>query len=306
MARRHGWKIVLRIEDLDGPRVKAGADREAVDILQWLGLDWDEGPYYQLHDLSRYRAAMERLAETDLIYPCTCTRSQIALAQSAPHGDEHELRYPGTCRPDPGGTKVICETNGEACWRLRVADAPVQFTDTIHGVMAINVQQQVGDFIVATKAGLPAYQLAVVVDDAAQRVTQVVRGDDLIRSTPRQILIHQALGLDPWPQYTHVPLVLGPDGRRLAKRHGDSRLARYRQEGVRAERILGLLASWSGAGLREPMAAATFADRFRLDALSRDPVTFTQDDERWLLEGTCLCSDMSGGRWMRQARAAAI
>ncbi len=292
LARQRGWRIVLRIEDLDGPRIKHQADRQAIDILRWLGLAWDEGPIRQRDDLGRYRAALDRLADRDLIYPCTCTRKEIEAAQSAPHGDEHELRYPGTCRPlDPRKIGSAAQRSGaDAChtaeaWRLIVPDRAIDFHDHFVGPQSINVQQLVGDFIVWSKNGLPAYQLAVVVDDAAQQVTQVVRGDDLIRSAPRQRLLYELLKLAPVPEYTHLPLVLGEDGRRLAKRHGDTRLASYRDLGVRAERLVGLLAGWCGLGERREMSAAEFADIFDLDRLSPGAVTCTADDDAWLRDG---------------------
>lgn len=292
LARQRGWEIVLRIEDLDGPRIKAGADRDAIEMLRWLGIDWDEGPTYQLADLSRYRAALEQLSNAGLIYPCRCTRSEVASAQSAPHGNG-EMRYPGTCRPTdcrvrpPGGTECAKGTNQpwDTCWRMIAPDGPMTFRDGFAGERSINVQQTVGDFVVATKAGLPAYQLAVVVDDAAQRVTHIVRGDDLLNSTPRQMLLYDALGFSPRPSYIHLPLVIGEDGRRLAKRHGDTRLAEYRRRGVRPERVIGLLAEWCGMAERREMDAAEFARGFDVNKMPHGPVTFTGADDRWLMEG---------------------
>ena len=165
-------------------------------------------------------------------------------------------------------------------------EGEVAFDDRFHGRQSVDVHEQVGDFIVASKAGLPAYQLAVVVDDARQGVTQVVRGDDLLRSTGRQLLLYRLLGLTPEPTYTHLPLVLGPDGRRLAKRHGDTRLDTYRKRGVRPQRIIGLLAWWCGI-TKHPteMDAAAFAQAFDLGTLGQDPVTFTEENEAWLLAG---------------------
>lgn len=284
MARQRGWRIVLRMEDLDGPRLKDGADELAIDLLGWLGMDWDEGPRWQKADLAPYHAALNRLAEAKRLYPCTCTRKEIRQAQSAPHGDEHELRYPGTCRPQTM-PDVSYQPSSDQAWRFVVPDEPVTFEDGFVGAQSINVQSQVGDFVVATKAGLPAYQLAVAVDDAADGVTDVVRGDDLLRSTPRQLLLYRALGLKNEPRYHHLPLVLGPDGRRLAKRHGDSRIDTYRREGVSAERIIGLIGQWCGLGERRPMPAAEFAQRFDLAKLPRTPVTFTEEEEHWLRNG---------------------
>ncbi len=285
LARQRRWRVVLRIEDLDTPRTKPAATQQAIDELAWLGLDWDDGPHDQWADLSPYRHALGELGARGLIYPCTCTRSEIERAQSAPHEDDHELRYPGTHRPaDP--RPIAYRPDDEVAWRLIVPDATVAFDDAVQGRIAINVQQQVGDFVVATKRGLPAYQLAVVVDDARQGVTDIVRGDDLLRSAARQLLLYDMLNRAPTPTYWHLPLVLGPDGRRLAKRHGDTRLALYRDRGVPAERLVGLLAAWSGVAPRRPMTAAAFAERFDLAALDRRPVTFTDDDDAWLLEQT--------------------
>lgn len=289
LAKQNGWRVVLRIEDLDGPRIKDQADTLAIDLLGWLGMDWDDGPYYQANDLAPYHAALSRLMEQGLIYPCTCTRKDIQEAQSAPHDDGHELRYPGTCRPTSDNERLtdggeLLKESRQA-WRVIVPDEAVHFVDRLHGPQDVDVYGQVGDFIVASKAGLPAYQLAVVIDDARQGVTQVVRGDDLIRSTGRQLLLYRLLGLGPVPAYTHLPLVLGDDGRRLAKRHGDTRLDHYRELGVPAERIIGLMAYWSSlTAKRVEMAASAFTEGFNLDRLGRDPVTFTKEDEAWLLE----------------------
>jgi glutamyl-tRNA synthetase len=277
----------MRIEDLDGPRIKSGAAEESLDLLTWLGLDWDEGPFYQLADLQPYQAAFSKLAVNGDIYPCTCTRKQIeAAALSAPHGDEHELRYPGTCRPqqrEPLSGAQLQQL--DSALRLRVPAGAVTFLDTFAGRQEFDIQQTVGDFLVRTKQSLPSYQLAVVVDDARQGIDQVVRGDDLLSSTPRQMLLNEKLQLSP-PTYTHLPLVVGFDGRRLAKRHGDSRLSHYRDQGVPAERIIGLLAEWCGLGARREMSAREFLTEFNLAALPTTQVVFTAGDDAWLLGKT--------------------
>ena len=283
MARQRGWRIVLRIDDLDSPRVKAGADRGAIADLEWLGLDWDEGPVYQLADLSAYNDAIDTLNQHGLVYPCTCTRKDIAAAQSAPHGDEHELRYPGTCRPNEGSQPTAQDTR-PAALRVIVPDEPIRFDDQFCGSQSIRVHEQVGDFVVASKAGLAAYQLAVVVDDARQGVTDVVRGDDLLRSTGRQLLLYRLLGLTPLPRYWHLPLVIGPDGRRLAKRHGDTRIGFYRDRGVSPQRVIGLLGHYCGLTTRpSPMEPEEFAARLSLEDLPAEPVTFTDEDHAQLM-----------------------
>jgi len=285
LARQQGWEIVLRIEDLDGPRIKAGAAAEAIDILEWLGLDWDEGPLYQLGDLAPYRAALAQLAAQGDIYPCRCTRREIEAASlSAPHGDEHELRYPGTCRPaEPTPLSADRLDDPGAAWRLRVPSGVTEFEDNFAGRHEYDIQATSGDFLVATKEGLPSYQLAVVVDDARQGIDRIVRGNDLLGSTHRQLLLQRALGLGKPPEYFHVPLVVGPDGRRLAKRHGDSRISHYRSQGVAAERIIGLLAEWCGLGARHEMPAGEFLQAFQLQPISHRPVVFTPADDAWLL-----------------------
>jgi glutamyl-tRNA synthetase len=286
LARQRGWQIVLRIDDLDGPRIKRGADRVAVDLLQWIGIDWDDGPDYQSWWMDDYRAVLQQLHTLGRIYPCHCTRSEIqAASQSAPHADEHELRYPGSCRPgEPVSARLDSRLTADAAWRLLVPEGETSFDDEFAGTFSTNVQANVGDFLVATKQGTPSYQLAVVIDDARSKINRVVRGDDLLSSTPRQLLLYQALGLQPVPKYWHLPLVVGPDGRRLAKRHGDSRLSHYRQRGVAPQRIVGLLAQWCGVGPRTEMTAAEFLQRFALSRMPRQRVVFTADDERWLLE----------------------
>ena len=302
MARQNGWRVVLRIEDLDTPRVKPGADVQAIDDLRWLGLDWDHPDsriLHQLEDLSPYSHALESLKSRGQAYPCVCTRREIELAASAPNAGDHEVRYPGTCRPGRAGkvqaiadatqpmTPALTQapTTSQAAWRLRVPDGPVGFVDQFAGPQSIDVQSTVGDFVIHTKAGLPAYQLAVVVDDHRQGVTDIVRGDDLIPSAARQIWLYRLLGLDASiPRYCHLPLVIGPDGRRLAKRHGDTRLSWYREHSVTAERVIGLIASWSGVvEAPRPMTIQEFADRFRIDRLPHTPASFTQDAHAWLL-----------------------
>src|SRR5947209_9121437 len=246
-ARSRNGTVLMRIEDIDSPRVKAGAAEQACDDLRWLGLDWDGDPVVQTRRLPRYRAALRRLQESEVVYPCTCTRSDVERAASAPHLDHEGPAYPGTCA---GRRAADARALGDLpyCWRFRVPAAAPAFVDGFRGPTRVDLHRAGGDFVVwkAPRPGVPgtpAYQLAVVVDDADQGVTDVVRGDDLVPSTPRQLLLYRALGLTP-PRFSHVPLVVGPDGRRLAKRHGDTRLSALRQGGIRAEALLGLLA-WS-------------------------------------------------------------
>ncbi len=282
LARQRGWRILLRIEDLDGPRIKRGAAEQAIGTLEWLGLDWDQGPLYQSHDLGPYHEALASLASQGAIYPCRCTRSQIIAASlSAPNKGDHEVRYSGACRPAVAQPARFPGEQGVA-WRFRTSAGTTSFMDHFAGVCEYDVQQTVGDFLVATKAGLPGYQLAVVVDDVRQEVTHIVRGDDLLPSTPRQMLLYDALALGPPPEYVHLPMIQGPDGRRLAKRHGDSRIDSYRAMGVRPERIVGLLAEWCGIGARIEMTAQEFCQSVDLASCPPEAVVFTEQDDAWL------------------------
>jgi len=290
LARRLGWRVVLRMEDLDAGRVRAGSAEEAVEVLRWLGLDWDEGPVYQSADLSPYRSALERLRDQGLLYPCSATRKEIAQAASAPHGSDGETRYPGMSRPTPGSMAEALSDASDVladdafAWRVIVPEGAIEVVDELLGPLSVDVQGQVGDFPLATKAGLPAYQLAVVVDDARQGVTDVVRGDDLLGSTPRQVLLYRLLGLGDVPRYWHLPLVYGSDGMRMAKRHDSVRLTTHRDAGVPGERVVGLLAKWAGlTDEREAMSAGAFAKRLDPDRLGYEPPQFTEEDERWLM-----------------------
>lgn len=283
IARQRGWRIILRIEDLDTPRVKDNADIQAIEMLKWLGMDWDEGPFYQLDDLSPYRNALKYLADEAQIYQCPATRSEIRDAQSAPHGDQHELRYPGLYRPPAGTVQPFAFSEDDSfAWRVRVEDEPIAFEDEYAGEQSHNIDQITGDFIVASKAGLPSYQLAVVVDDHRQGVTHVVRGADLLSSAARQLWLYRLLNYDPKPNYVHLPLIIGQDGRRLAKRHGDTRLVHYRDSGIRPERIIGLIGKWCGFGEREELTAEAFKNQLELAKIPNHETTFTEDDEQWL------------------------
>jgi glutamyl-tRNA synthetase len=276
-ARAQGGRLVLRIEDIDSPRVKPGAADEACADLRWLGLDWDEGPIRQTSRLEHYEAALAELRRRDLVYPCTCTRSDIERAASAPHAENEGPVYPGTCAHRRAADAEQL-TDRSFAWRLRVPAEPITFHDRCAGVIELDLRALGGDFVVWKSAGTPAYQLAVVVDDAAQGVTEVIRGADLIPSTPRQLLLYQALGLTP-PSFAHVPLVVGPDGRRLAKRHGDTRLAALRAAGVRPQALLGLLAWSCGWQERpEPLTAQQLLPLYRLDALPPAPFVLRPED----------------------------
>jgi glutamyl-tRNA synthetase len=269
-------EVRVRIEDIDSPRVKPGAAVQALDDLHWLGLDWDGDVIVQTERLAAYRSALESFKAQGLVYPCTCTRADIERAASAPHAGDEGPTYPGTC----ASRSADDLPDGPFCWRFRVPEVSPEFEDRVRGVCRIDLRRAGGDFVVWKSSRppnlvTPAYQLAVVVDDAAQGVTEVVRGDDLIPSTPRQLLLYRALGLRP-PAFAHVPLVVGEDGRRLAKRHGDTRLSAMRTASVRPEALVGLLA-WSCGWLEEPrpITPRELVPLFRLDAIPPTPFVLT-------------------------------
>jgi glutamyl-tRNA synthetase len=284
IARRRGWRIAFRIDDLDSPRVKPGADRDAVEDLRWLGLDWDSPICRQSDHLAHYQDALQELAAAGRIFPCQCTRSQIAArAASAPNEGDHELRYTGHCRPvDPQAIDFRGRADSGAAWRLRVEPGDVTFHDECQGQCRIRVCDEVGDFLIANKQGIASYQLAVNVDDHLQQVTDVIRGDDLLSSTARQMLIREALGMTENLRYWHLPLVVGKDGLRLAKRHCDTRIGMYRQLGVQPERLIGLIAHWSGRTELSPMSVDEFLNWFDIEQLSAARVTFSLRDDEWL------------------------
>jgi len=250
-ARSSGGRLILRIEDIDSSRARSDSIKGAITDLRWLGLDWDEGPdvggpngpYLQSLRLDRYSAALDRLKAQELVYPCTCTRADILRAASAPHLGEEGPAYPGTC----SGRSVVdaLKLSGPYSWRFRAPDRPVSWNDEVLGPVTMNPGRTVGDFVVGRPSGEPAYQLAVVTDDAAMGVTQVVRGDDLLSSTPRQILLYQALGLT-IPDFVHLPLVYSADGKRLAKRDGSVKLATLRERGIDPRSLVGQILRSSG------------------------------------------------------------
>ena len=274
-ARSQGGRVSLRIEDIDGPRVKPESAAAVIDDLRWLGLDWDGDVVVQSQRLPIYAAAAQRLVDQGLAYPCVCTRKEVEEAASAPHEGAHAVAndgavYPGTCRGKFASIEdAKAKTGRDAALRFLVDVAEVPFVDRFCGQQRGAI---CGDFVVQKRDGGPAYQLAVVVDDAAFAVTEVVRADDLLPSTPRQLLLYDALSLRA-PTLAHVPLVVGADGLRLAKRHGDTSLRHLRERGASAGAVVGFLAR--SCGLRataSPCAASELLADFDFARVPKGPV----------------------------------
>lgn len=286
--RARGGTIVLRMEDVDKPRCKPEWAARTIADMRWLGLDWDEGPdlggpygpYAQRERTPLYEEALNRLLASDRLYPCYCSRADLQGSGSAPHGLASEgPAYRGTCRSLTAEQRRVREAQKTPSLRFKLSDRPVSFTDGIAGRLSFPAGAG-GDFIVKRADGMIGYQLAVVVDDAAMHVTDVLRGWDLLDSTPRQLQLFEALGLTP-PRYAHAPLLLGPDGKRLAKRHGDIALTMLREAGASPERIVGLLGWLYGLIDRpEPMAARELIPLFRPDLIPHGAVTLPGDWRR--------------------------
>jgi glutamyl-tRNA synthetase len=292
--RRRGGTLLLRMEDLDHPKVKPAAAEQALADLRWLGLDWDEGPdvggphapYVQSGRIAQYAGALARLQARGLVYPCTCRRRDVESGQAAPHAGDEGPRYDGACRGRHASYAAAAAglpAGRLPAWRFCAPPGAVTtFEDGFAGPQRACVADAGGDFVIARHPEGAGYMLAVVADDAAMGVTDVLRGDDLLPATHRQLLLYDALGLPP-PRFTHVPLVVAPDGRRLAKRHGDTRLSALRQAGVRPSEIVGVLAWWCGwAAWGEECLPADLLSRFRLDALPPAPAVLTAEVARRL------------------------
>jgi len=257
-ARSQRGAFVVRVEDIDTPRVKPGMEKRQLEDLRWLGLDWDEGPdiggahapYRQSERLARYDDALASLAGRGLTYYCDCSRADIARVASAPHEGDEGPCYPGTCR-DLGMRQRAWKRSPAV--RLKVPDRDVLVDDQLQGPFVENVGARVGDFVLCRGDGVYAYQLAVVVDDVAMGITDVVRGADLLGSTARQMLLAELLGASP-PRYAHHAMVLAEDGGRMAKRGGGSSLRDAEAAGVEPGAVVAALAAALGLGARASFA----------------------------------------------------
>jgi glutamyl-tRNA synthetase len=271
-VRSRAGKLLMRLEDLDGPRAEQRFADAALTDLDWLGLDWDGAPLVQSSGLPRLNQAVVELLEAGKAYPCVCSRTDIRNAQSAPHAGSVEPRYPGTCRGLYTSFADAERKSGRpAGARLLVPEGEIAIADEVSGISHWDVARDVGDFLIAKRDKAPAYQLAVVVDDAAQGISEVLRGDDLLPSAARQWHVQNALGL-PHPNWYHVPLVTDFSGRRLAKREADLSLAELRAGGSDPRAIVAWVATSAGLSVDARVTAAEVTPHFDLARLPRQPL----------------------------------
>ncbi|OXS61943.1 tRNA glutamyl-Q(34) synthetase GluQRS [Cohnella sp. CIP 111063] len=288
--RQCGGTIALRMEDIDKARSRASFAEQILDDLQWLGLDWDEGPregglhapYVQSAREPLYEEALERLQEAGRLYPCYCSRSDLATLASAPHGLASEgAAYPGFCRALTDEERMAKGALKSPSQRFVMPAGAIDFSDGWMGPQSFD-GSALGDFVVKRADGMFSYQLAVVVDDAAMGITDVLRGADLLDSTPRQLALYDVLGLRA-PGFSHIPLLADETGARLSKRDKSLTLASLRENGAAPERLLGLLAAMAGWIDRpEPVGVRELIPLF--EPVSGERLVFGDDLREWLLE----------------------
>ncbi|MDR2820188.1 MAG: tRNA glutamyl-Q(34) synthetase GluQRS [Desulfovibrio sp.] len=294
-ARSQKGVLILRIEDIDAQRSRAEFAAALLEDLRWLGIDWDYGPdtknaegantpYEQSKRTPFYEEALDRLSATGMTYPCFCTRKELRLLASAPHDEDAGAPYPGTCRALTGAQqKKLFQSGRKAAVRLRCPDAPVVFHDAVQGAQRRCLPDCGGDFALRRSDGVIAYQLATTVDDALMGITQVVRGRDILLSTPRQIALFNLLGYTA-PMYAHIPLLKDRNGERLAKRHKSLALRTLRSQGVDNRRIVGLLGHYAGLNpAGHPCRPQELLAGFSLERLPKTDITVTDKNLHDLL-----------------------
>ncbi len=292
LARGQGGTFVLRLEDTDAQRSTQASADGILEDLRWLGLDWDEGPdiggpagpYRQTERLSLYREHAGRLLALEQAYHCFCTPADLEAVREADLAAGRTPQYAGTCRAiDPADARARVERGEAAAIRFRVPQvASITFADRVRGTITTDAAT-IGDFVLLRQTGLPAYNFAVVVDDVLMGITLVVRGEDHVPNTPRQVLLYRALGATP-PQFAHLPLVLGPDHAPLSKRHGASSVGEFRARGILPEALRNYLAllGWSPGQDEEILPADELARRFRVEDVTKSAGVFDPDKLAWL------------------------
>ena len=284
-ARGRGGTFILRLEDTDAVRSTQESVDSVLDDLRWLGLDWDEGPqvggpfgpYRQTERYPLYAEALRRLVEAGRAYPCFCTQEELDLGREQARAAGRTYVYPGTCRRlSAEEARGRVEAGARPSYRLKIQPHTVAFTDLVRGPVSIHTQQ-FGDWILTRPDGSPTYNFAVVVDDALMKVTHVIRGEDHLSNTPKQIVLYEALDL-PVPAFAHLSMILGPDGGKLSKRHGDVSLDAFRARGFLPEGMVNGLAllGWSDPEEREVLDRGELVARFSLDRMNKSAATFDE------------------------------
>lgn len=283
LARREKGVFILRIEDTDRARSSDAMTDAIVEGMTWLGLEWDEGPFFQAEGLARHKADAFRILEAGAAYRCFCTPEQLEerRASAAGHG---AFRYDRHClhTVTPGESERRAQAGEPYTIRFQVPDGVTSWTDEVFGDISF-ANGDLEDFIILRSDGTPIYNLAVVSDDVAMRVTLVMRGDDHISNTPKQILLYRALGADV-PRFAHVPMILGEDGKRLSKRHGATAVGEYRNQGILPHAMVNFLAllGWSPDGPDEVFTTDELIERFSLDGINRKSAIFDVRKLMWL------------------------
>jgi nondiscriminating glutamyl-tRNA synthetase len=292
LARGQGGTFVLRIEDTDAERSTAESERSILEDIRWLGLTWDEGPdiggpfppYRQSERLDTYRERADALVSAGQAFHCFCTAETIEAQRQAALAEGRVPRYEGTCRSIPIETARARRAAGEsAVIRFRIPDVDeVAFDDAVRGHVVFK-REMLGDFVIVRSDGLPTYNFAVVVDDSLMQITHVIRGEDHVSNTPRQVLLYRALGVTP-PTFAHLSLVLGPDHTPLSKRHGATSVAEFRAKGILPESLVNYLAliGWSPGQDQELLPAGELARRFKLEAVGKSAGVFDLEKLAWV------------------------
>jgi len=283
-ARHHGGVFILRIEDTDADRSKPELSQAILESMKWLGLDWDEGPFYQSERLERYREVAADLERRGHAYPCFCLPEELQAKRARAEAEKKPWKYEGTCR-NLSDEELHQRRNAGHPWALRFrvpATGRTNFDDQVFGRVE-HENQEIEDFVLLRSDGHPTYHLGVVADDLDMAITHVVRGADHLSNTPKQILVYRALGA-PEPQFAHLPLILGPDKQRLSKRHGATSVGAYCDMGILPEALVNFLAllGWTPADQKEIVPIQEMVKQFELTAVSKSNAVFDPEKLAWM------------------------
>ena len=281
-ARKHGGTFILRIEDTDLERSTPESVEAILQGMDWLGLDYDEGPFYQMQRMARYKEVIGQMLASGHAYHCYASKEEVETMREQQRAAGLKPRYDGRWRPEPGKDLPAPPTGIAPVVRFKnPLDGSVAWNDLVKGIIEIS-NSELDDLVIARPDGTPTYNFCVVVDDWDMNITQVIRGDDHVNNTPRQINILKALGAS-LPQYAHVPMILGADGERLSKRHGAVSVMQYLEDGYLPEALLNYLARLGWAhGDEEVFSMAQFVEWFNLEAISRSPAKFNPEKLLWI------------------------